>query len=42
MYSSNDDTQNEPSCRLELVIDTFGHSTKCTKQLKFNKGPQGC
>ena len=24
----NDDTQNYPFCRLQLVVETFGHSTK--------------
>ena len=24
----NDDTQNFPFCRLQLVVETFGHSTK--------------
>ena len=28
MYISNDDTQNYPFCRLKLVVETFGHSTK--------------
>ena len=27
MYTSNDDTQNYPVCRLQLVVETFGHST---------------
>ena len=25
MYISNDDTQNCPYCRLQLVVETFGH-----------------
>ena len=27
MYITNDDTQNYPFCRLQLVVGTFGHST---------------
>ena len=27
MYISNDDSQNYPFCRLQLVVKTFGHST---------------
>ena len=27
MYIPDDDTQNYPFCRLQLVIETFGHST---------------
>ena len=26
MYNSNDDTQNNPFCRLQLVVEKFGHS----------------
>ena len=28
MYIPNQDTQNYPFCRLQLVIETFGHSIK--------------
>ena len=42
MYIPNDDTQNYPYCRIQLVAETFGHSTKWINQLKFNKCPQGC
>ena len=42
MYIANDDTQNCPFCRLQLVVETFGNSTKWTNQWKFNKSPQGC
>ena len=28
MYIPNDDTQNQPFSRLQLMIETFGHSTK--------------
>ena len=41
IYIPNDDTQNYPFCRLNLVVKTFGHSTKWTTQLKFNISPQG-
>ena len=37
-----DDTQNYPFCRLQLVIETFGHSTELTNYSKFNKSPQSC
>ena len=37
MYIPNDDTQNYPFSRLELVVHKFEHSTKWTKQLKFKK-----
>ena len=40
MYIPNDATQNYLFCRLELVVETSGHSNIRTKQLKFNKGPQ--
>ena len=33
----NDDTQNYPICRLQLVVETFEHSTWWINQLKFNK-----
>ena len=38
----NGDTQNYPFCRLQLVVETFDHSTKWTNQSKFNKNPHGC
>ena len=31
----NDDTLNHPFCRLQLVVEMFGHSTQWTKRLKF-------
>ena len=40
MYVPNDDTQNFLFCRLQLGIETFGHSTLCTYQSKFNKSPK--
>ncbi len=36
MYIPNDDTQNYPFSRLQLLVQTFGHSTKCV-QMYFNK-----
>ena len=42
MYIPNDDTQIQPFCRLQLVIETFGHSTLWTNKLKFNKSPKSC
>ena len=27
LYIPSDDTQNCPFCRLQLVVETFGHST---------------
>ena len=42
VYIPNDDTQNYPLCRLQLVVEeTFGHLSKLTNQSKFNKSPQG-
>ena len=35
MHIPEDDTQNYPFCRSQLVIEMFGHSTKWTKQSKF-------
>ena len=41
MYIPNDDTQNYPFCRLQLLVKMFGHSTFRTKQSKFNnKSPK--
>ena len=40
MYIPNDNTKNYPLCRLQLMVETFGHSTKWTSQLKFNKSKQ--
>ena len=34
MYIPNDYTQHYPFCRLQSVVETFGHSTKWTKQSK--------
>ena len=41
MYIPNDDTQQHPFCRLQLVVETFGHSS-LINQSKFNKSPQRC
>ena len=32
MYKPNDDTKKFPFCRLQLVVETIGHSTKLTNQ----------
>ena len=41
MYIPNDDLQKNPFCRLQLVVETFGHSTKYyTNQSKSNKVPK--
>ena len=37
IYISNVDTQNYPYCRLQLVIETLGHSTSWTNQYKIPK-----
>ena len=42
MYIPIDDTHIYPFCRLQIVSETFGHSTKCINQWKFNKSPQSC
>ena len=40
MYITNDDTQNNLFCRLQLVFETFGHSIRSTNQSKFHKVPK--
>ena len=42
MNIPNDDTQNYSFCRLQLMVKTFGQSTKWTNQSKFNKSPKDC
>ena len=37
MYILNDDTQNYPFYRLQLMLETFGHTTKWTNQSEFKK-----
>ena len=37
MYIPNDDTQNYPLCRIQLVGETFKHSTQWNNQSKFPK-----
>ena len=37
---ANDDTQNYHFCRLQLVVETYGHSTKWSNQSKLNLSPQ--
>ena len=41
-YISNDNKQNYHFCRLQLVVEMFGHPTRWTNQSKFNESPQGC
>ena len=36
MHIPNDGTQNYPFCRLQLLVETFGHLTYQTNQSKFN------
>ena len=38
MYIPNDDIQITPT--VDLVVETFGHSTKKTNQSKSNKVPK--
>ena len=40
MDMPNDDTQNYTVCRLQLVVETFEHSTKPT--IEILKSLQGC
>ena len=40
MWISNDDTQKYPFCRLQFVVETFGHSTLWTNQSKFTEVPK--
>ena len=40
MYIPNDNKQNYPFCRIKLVVETFGDSTKWAHQSKCNKSPQ--
>ena len=42
MHIPNDDTQNFPLCRLELVVEIFGKPTFFSAQSKLNKGPKKC
>ena len=42
MYIPSDDKQNYLLCKLKLMVETFGYSTKRTNKSKFNKNPQGC
>ena len=36
MYIPNDDTQNYPLCRLQLVIEKFGHSSQLNEPTNQN------
>ena len=38
MFILNDDTQN----RLQLVVETFVHSTEWTKTVQIQQRPQNC
>ena len=40
MYIPNEDTQNYPFCRLQLVVETFGHSTSEPNNLNSTKVPK--
>ena len=40
MYIPNDDTQNYFFCRLQLDVETFGHSTYWTNQSNSIKVPE--
>ena len=40
MYILNDDSQNYPFCRLQLVFEMFDHKIKKKKKSKLNKSPQ--
>ena len=40
IYIPNDDIQNYPFGRLQLVVETFGHSNKLTNQSKFTIIPK--
>ena len=40
MYIYNDDKQNYHFCRLQLVVEKFGHSTQWKNQSKFIKSTQ--
>ena len=42
MYIPNDDTRNYLFCRLQLVIETFAHSTKWLNNQNSIKVPQSC
>ena len=41
-FLPNDDTQNYPFCRLQLVVETFWHWTVVTNQSKLNISAKGC
>ena len=42
MFNPNDDTQYNPICRLQILVETFEHSIKWTNQSKFNECSQSC
>ena len=37
MYKPNNGVQHWPFCKIQLVVEMFGHSTYWTNQSKFNK-----
>ena len=37
MYIPNDEPQNYAFCRLQLVVETFEHSTRWMNQTKFTE-----
>ena len=40
MYIPNDDTKNQPFCKLNLTVETLEHSTCLTNQYKFSIVPK--
>ena len=40
IYKPNDDTQNYPFCRLQILVKTFGHLTKETENQNSIKVPR--
>ena len=40
MYIPNDDAQNYPFCRLQLVVKCLNTQLNETNQSKFNRSPQ--
>ena len=40
IYIPNDYIQKYSFCKLQFVVETFGHSTKWPNQAKFNNIPQ--
>ena len=42
VYIPIDDKQNYTSFLLQLLVETFGHTTRLNNKSKFYKSPQGC